>query len=1070
MAAIGDAFAKQCSTYYTPERIAVGRENVARYAWAQAIRDRIMKGDPLTYYVGNEYVSARDYAAQSDEFMWTLQPSTLIPRVFPHESHALCPVHGVEVRKHSGWCAWRIDPLTHPYKVRCIVGGEWYPSNDFLNGDMTSGPFPDDGNGCEYKGKRYYFLRDYAHMAYGSVTIPGLRALSQAYVLTGDRAFAHKGAILLARLASEYPNHEDRKDRLFYATTGGRDPHYLWKTGGMITDLIWETFCLEAAAYAYDALYPYLAEDPELLAFLRKKGMPVNTPDDLRRYIEEKLLRSGMKGLLNGAIHGNEGFHQAAALACALVMDDFSDTHPNSKDMVDYAFHGEGHAAYMMDNGLTRDGGGHESPNYNEIKLDFIRVARLMEEIRRRHPDLFPLDKYPDLFAGPKAQALFDYFTDIMVLDTFLPSIGDSGGMDEPRREKAEHYSLVGAENVFAFQRYGDPRYARACTKPDGRLFTGILFEPYPEGQIKAALAKPESRIVRASRLLDGYGVAILWSGEDPHRRAATVNYTSLIGHRQCDNLNLELFARGVRLLPDLGYPFTWDYRWEWDSNSMAHNTVTVDETQPAMSIGGAARLFASAGGVHVVTADHDPYPEGFRPDDKCAKGVDLYERTVVMVDVAPDRFYVVDLFAVEGGEQHDQSWHGPHVPVQSPPLNWERQEGGTLAGREVAQFAEYTDRWGRKKKDFPCFLADIRRARLDQPGVWRWDLGLPRSNPGPRAGTAPVGSGLERGLPEGDALCLHLVPVGGPMEVILGRGRSPARAPEWGVDYLIARHHVKAAGHSLFLTVLDAFQKTPVVKDVRVLSEAPLVLQVTHESGTDEINIAVPPGPSRTTAPRPVGVRVCSREGDRVVRDVQVGEWAPGQGPGYAAGVVRAVDYTQNRLALESAAARDSDFAPGRAVRIFNSGRSALFRVRDARRDGELLWITLDRTALLARGPVAEVSDGAVTLSAYLTFANGSTDEKGDLKPGLNSFAGSWLGEPRSNLLAPHQLVDTGLERGEGPAARLVRGAVKGDRSKVFLAEKVPADALRKDYAGHILSLWQYGVGDRVEAARIQD
>jgi hypothetical protein len=423
---------------------------------------------------------------------------------------------------------------------------------------------------------------------------------------------------------------------------------------------------------------------------------------------------------------------------------------------------------------------------------------------------------------------------------------------------------------------------------------------------------------------------------------------------------------------------------------------------------------------------------------------------------VGPDRFYVVDLFAVAGGEQHDQSWHGPMAPTQSPPLNWDRQEGGTLAGPQVAQFAEYTDRWGRKKKDFPCFLADIRRAKLEQPGAWRWDLGLP----------------------EGDALCLHLVPVGGPMEVILGRGRSPARAPEWGVDYLIARRRVKAGERSLFLTVLDALQKTPVVKDARLLSEAPLALQVTHETGTDEIHIAVPPGPSRTTALRPVGVRVCSREGDRVVRDVQVGEWAPGQGPGYASGSVRAVDYGQNRLAIDGAAARDSDFAPGRAVRIFNAGRSALFRVRGIQREGAMLWIALDRTALLARGPVAEVGDGVVTLSACLTFANGSVDDKGGLKPGVNSFAGSWLGEGRAARPFDHaqgRPERFGLAHRPEPVeglveGRLVQGAVRGDRSKVFLAERVPAGALRDDYAGRVVSLWQYGIGDQVEVARIKD
>lgn len=1027
-----NALCKEVPTYYTPERIAIGRENVARHPWARAVLNRITskKAESVGYYVGQEYIAGGAYAAQSDEFMWTLQPTTLIPRVYPHESRAICPIHGMEVRKINAWCAWRIEPITHPYKVQCLVGGEWYPSNDYVAGDRTSGEFPDDGNGCEYKGKPYYFLRDYAHMAYGGVVIPALRTLSQAYLLTGDRVYAHKGAILLARLASEYPNHEERKDRLFYATTGGRDPHYTWKTGGMITDLIWETFCLEATAYAYDALYNYLAEDPDLLAFLRGKGMPVQTPDDLRHYIEGKILRSGMKALLSGDIRGNEGFHQAAALACALVMDDFSDTHPNSKDMVDYAFHGAGHAAYLLINGLTRDGGGHESPGYNRIKLDFIRVARLMEELRRRHPGLFPLDKYPDLFADAKAKALFDHFIDIMILDSFMPSIGDSGNIQAPRRVTPYQHSYLTRENLYAFRRYRDPRYARACTKPDGELFTGELFESYPEKETKAALTRLESRIARAPRLLDGYGVAILESGEGTHGRAVTLNYSSLIGHRQQDNLSLELFARGVECLPDLGYPFTWDYRSEWDANLMAHNTVTVDETQPAASIGGAASLFASAGGVHVVAAHHDPYQAEFPSPERgeAAGGADLYERMVLLVDVDLERFYVVDVFAVRGGEQHDQSWHGPLVPVQAPPLAWEEQGAGTLAGKDVAQFAAFTDKWGRKRQDFPCFLANIKLTRLDRPAAWTWELGLP----------------------EGDAVRLHLVPVGGPMDVILGRGRSPARSPEWGLDYLIARRHVTPGERSLFLSVLDAFQKTPVIESVRLVSEAPLVVKVSRADGEDEIHLNIPPSPSYRTAPRPLGVRVRSRVGDKWVRDVQVGKWAPGRGPGYATGTLCGTDYAANQIAIESARGCEADFAPGRAVRVYNARRSAMFRVLTTKRQGDRLWITLDQTALLARGPVADVSDGTVTLAAYLVFANGEMDEKGILKPGLDAFAGSWLGE--------------------GKTARLVRGAVKGESSRVFLTESVPSDQLRKDYAGRVASIWQYGVGDPVEVACIRE
>ena len=67
------------------------------------------------------------------------------------------------------------------------------------------------------------------------------------------------------------------------------------------------------------------------------------------------------------------------------------------------------------------------------------------------------------------------------------------------------------------------------------------------------------------------------------------MNYSGILGHRQNDNLTLGLFARGVDLLPDLGYPELWEYRWQWDSNSLTHNTVTVDETQPRKDIKRAA-------------------------------------------------------------------------------------------------------------------------------------------------------------------------------------------------------------------------------------------------------------------------------------------------------------------------------------------------------------------------------------------------------------------------------------------------------------------------------------------------
>jgi len=1052
----GAARAKECRTYYTDERVAIGKENVAKYAWAQALEKRILEtGDTIKYYIGPTYTAADVFAAQSDAFMWLLQPTTAIPRTYDVSFRTICPICGNEVKKASVWNCWRIDPIGHPYQVQCQVCGRWFPSNKYQEGDLTSGDFPDDGNGWLHEDKRYYFLREYAHMCYGSVVVPTLTSLSHAWLLTGDPKYAHKGSLLLARVATQYPNYgwedtdgdlEDRFERTFVGPWDGTHPHYGWKHGGMITDLIWETFCLEATAYAYDAFYDYLATDDALIAFLQGKGMPIDDAAGLRRYIEDYIFRAGMNALLKGMIKGNEGFHQAAALAVALVIDDYGDRHPNSKDMVDYAYHGIGRSAYMLINGLTRDGGGHESPNYNSIKCDFIRVAQLMEEIRRRHPERFSVEEYPDIFADPKAKGLFDYYMDILVLDTFLPSIGDCGGIRAPSRyeDTDRRYSFLTTPNLYAFGRYGDPRYARASTRPNGDLHGGWLWEPYPSDALEEALDKPESVIARKSRLLDGYGVAILESGDAPHARAATLNYASIIGHRQNDHLAIGLYAHGLDFLPDLGYPKTWDYRAQWDACGLAHNTVTVDETAPVYrSFRNAARLFASVNGVHVVTAHHNPYPERMGLGSKGAGPVDLYERTLILVDVDEARFYAVDLFAVNGGEQHDQSWHAMLVAPRAPELDWQVQEHGTLAGPEVPEFGAYTDPWGRRhgKGGFPSYLTAIRRAPLDRPATWTW----------------------ESGLPEGDTLRLHIVPIGGAAEVIMGRGRSPVWPPDERLDYLLVRRHVEGGAASHFLTVLDAFQGSPAVQGVRVIAENPLQIEVARADGVDAITIHLPEGVSRSTAHRPVGVRVCSRstgtapsEQDGASpgsqeRDVRIGALGEGSGPGYAHATILDLDYDARQIVIGAAPERATDFAPGRAVRIYNDMRSALFRVVDAKTEGDRFRVTLDKTALMARFPVSAADAGRLQLAVKSPFITGHVNKKtGALIDGPNDYYyGCWMGERE--------------------AARLVAGISNTKPAWLHLAGNAEKSVLAKEYAGKVVSLWHYGIGDSVEVARIE-
>lgn len=1028
-------WAKTGPTYFTPQRVAVARANIERYEWARRERARIIEhGDRIQYYIGPLYVAADQFAAQSDDFIWLLQPDTTIPRTWNYTEHppAVCPVHGAAIMRYNAYNPWRIDPIGHPYQIQCPMGGEWYPSNRYDQGDLTSGPFPDDGWGCVYQGQRYFFLAEYAHMVYGSVVVPALKAFAEAYQLTGDRRYAHKGCILMARLATQYPNYgwegtdftglENRYDRTYLGPYGGTHPHYRGKTGGLITDLIWETFMLERIAYAYDGLYDAFA-DPEVLAFVQSKGLAVRNGDELRQYIENYILRAGMVALLQGKVHGNQGHHQASAMALALVLDDYGERHPNSRDMVEYTFHGIGAAAYIMDNGLTRDGGGHESPNYNQIKLDFIRAARVMEQIRQQHPEQFPPDRYPDIFAAPKARELFHHLIDSTILDYYLPPVGDCGGLREPRRVPPQYHSQVRVENLFAFTKYADPRFARAMTNMEGELASGELWEPYPETELQAALQDPRSQIDRRSRLLDGYGVAILESGRYPHSRALCLNYSSIIGHRQMDQLALGLYARGVQLLQDLGYPKTWAYCSQWDGHNMAHNTVTINEarfTEPRF-FGNAARLFATEGGVHVITAHHNPYQR---------LGCNLFERTDVMVEVDDEHWYVVDLFAVNGGQQHDQSWLGMYVEPELPDLDWTAQPTGTLAGPQVPEFAPYTDRWGIEHPagDFPSYLTEIRRAPLDRSAVWTW----------------------RSGLPEGDALALHVIPVDGELEAIMGKGRSPAwQQPK--ADYLLLRRQVGDGQPTRYLAVLDPYQNQPQVLGVRLTSTDPLVLEIERVDGTDEVTIHLPPGPSLTTEHRPMGVRVLVRRGKQVLKDVSVGATGAPDAPGYAFGRIETVNYEAQQIAVTGEGLQLDDFAPGRAIRIHNDLRSAMYRIQAAQLHEGKLVVTLDQPALLGRFPVVGVDKGRLKLGVKSPFMTGHINaETGELTDGINDYYyGAWLGE--------------------GDAARLVAGISNTSPPWLYLVHPVDDETLAHDYVDHVVPLWYYGVGDSIELARVK-
>jgi hypothetical protein len=778
---VSTASAKQGRTYYTAERIAAAKANLASCEWAKKQFQQIMEQPPPDReYHMEGYVGATRQVKLSDEQIFAMMPPISIPRKWAVDPTSTCPVHGTEIKRYSAFYPWRLDFEKHPYKLICPVGGEMYPSNDFAAGDLTSGPYPDDGKGCVLNGKRYQFINYWTHVCYLAWVRPTICSLAEAYLLTDEARYAHKAAVLLAALSDQFPGPKYHSEECY----GGK---YGRRSGG-VTDYIWECIALPKLALAYDAIYPIYEQDPELLAFLKTRGLPGGSPAEARQFVEEHLLRQAMQGLVDGALAGNPGHHQEAAAVLALVMDDYSDQHPNSRDMMRFAYYaGYAPTGWVMSNFLTRDGGGYEGPGYDRIKFNYVRVADLMEELRRRRPDQFSEAEFPQIMVETKARAMYDFFSEVLALDYYTPEVGDAGGSWLGGQITPPQYlSTVPADCVGGFLRYRDPKLAAAALGVKNEMPSGLdLYAPSPEEELRKAAAQPEAKISLGTRLLDGYGFAYLHSGKGQHRREAAVNYSALMGHGQDDYLSLYLFADEIAHLPDLGYPFTWDYRQQWDSNLYTHNTVVVDGCKPLgphQVPTGWVSLLGDAGWVQATAVAHEPYQHHpkIAPEQP---PVSRYERICVMVEESPEQAYLLDLFVVKGGQRHDQSWHSVKRQPALPDLAWVDQPDGTAAGSKVPFDGKYVNLRGQETQDGLCFITGVKQARLERPATFHWDYKMPE----------PAG------------LRLHVVPVDGPKQLLFGSGRSPARPPEWLLPYLFVRNESATEGlGSRFLTLLE--------------------------------------------------------------------------------------------------------------------------------------------------------------------------------------------------------------------------------------------------------------------------
>ncbi len=939
--AIAASAEKTARTYYDADRMARMHALVETQEWAQA-------------QVEAARAAAEWYLQFSDEELWEFVPPPEQMRAINVNIGHDCPTCGEEITRKAGHYPWTMD-RDRPFKLTCPVCEQTFPANDFepwntegLEGEPATGDTPTDyGLGwLGPDGHRYWFVSYYIFwQRWNRDILGGMEKLGQAYLLTGDERYARACAIIMTKVASEY-------ERLDYPTQGYHEGYF--GVTGRISDHIWTTGDDIRIALAYDAIWPAFDANPELLAFLQAKGIA-----DPRRTIEQGMLAVMERDVLGGVnAIGNMGMHQRTACVLAIVLNNEDPEYaPTTEQMREWLMSGAGRVEDLLWNGFWRDGMGAESATgYSAGWIsNFYEVADLLPKLG------------VDIWDNPKLKKMADIGIDMAVNNRWGPDIGDAGG-PKSGGPIGRWPKVLGQ----AFTHYGELRHAQALAAQNAKS-RDLFVDWFDEEAVAAAVADHGTDLTLGTRNIGGYGLAILEAGEGESARGMTLYYGSAEGgHGHHDRLNIELWALGRAMMPEDGYPFPFtrpDF-WRWRStDTHKHYCVVVDESSHQNLRAGDLNALLSTPGVQFVDASAGSVYPGL---------TSLYRRTAALIDSSPDSSYLLDIFRVRGGSQHDWCFHGPSAPEPWFELALEggtlgpAQEQGTLAGPDVPFGTEPPGPYalGDGTSGYHG-LYNVRRMKPE--GQWRaaW------RNAEEIALTMTMPAGLAQEVIVCDA-SPELQP-GNPDEI----------------QYVIARRTAAEPGlASTFVATAEPHRGEPAIERVELLpgsdQEAGVVGVAVHRAGAVDLVHSAPERMSREWA---FGDRTLSVDAEYALvtldeagvsramlvngASLRLGEFAL-EGQAALEAPIAAVDANANTLTI-GATVPDPEALVGRVVILGNDLQSTSYTVTEAAAvDGGTRLGFGDVLLIVGMGEVAATDAAAGTITSDRNLQSGARTDGG--------------------------------------------------------------------------------------------
>ncbi|MFH1744464.1 MAG: heparinase II/III family protein [bacterium] len=637
------------SVLYPRHLVDTAIANAEKYDWAKSAQQSIVE-------------KARRWYESSDDDLWAMMFSPTITRSWMVWSDGYCPVSKKPVRMYD----WQTDPWEYPWKVRSPHTGDLFPKNDFKayydSGLDEHGVFnpekadrsllyntehPDaddplrnfcveDGEGYLEGDKRWRFIGYYLKAGqWKQLVLGGIDALSNAYLVTGDPHYAQKAAILLDRVADLYPLFDHKTQAEVYETKGHR---------GFVST--WHDACEEVRemALAYDRIFDAISKDAEIVEFLSRKAeeYKLDNPKDsfkkIQANIEDRIFRETLRR--EEEIRSNYPRTPIAVTVMKTVLE-----WPSNRDEI-LSLISEILNTSIKEDGLTGEEG---LTGYTTIfpssMAPFIMQFESVDPTLLR--DLYA--RFPDLYLT------YRFHIDTWCLDRFYPRIGDCGKVGEPITSYMGVITNTPDMHQFLWRMYelsGDPDFVKVMVRNNNNNIQGLgqsIFSGEHEifqKEVQSVLERFGTEIHLGDVNKEAWGLSILRSGEGEHRRAVWLDHDSDRRHSHRDALNIGLYAKGLDLLPDYGYPPVGYGGWgspksQWYTMSAAHNTVVVDGEDSRRGYG-QTTLWGSGEQFHVTRVD--------APD---VNNDNRFERTIALIDISPESSYVFDLFYVVGGKDH---------------------------------------------------------------------------------------------------------------------------------------------------------------------------------------------------------------------------------------------------------------------------------------------------------------------------------------------------------------------------------------------------------------------------------